>query len=119
MYRLSIIIEEVFRKYLPFAEKVGVALNLDFPDPTKRIKEPSKVRGHLDEHVESAIKRTASRGASSKLKGEVSILVRKDHIEVRDTGTVLSPAALALINKPEHIEAKSRVGFGTSVLIRF
>ena len=110
MYRLSVIIEDVFKKYLPIAESLGVTFNLDFPDPTKRIAKPSRVKEPLDKHVSAALKRT---------KGEVKILVKKDGIEIVDNGTVLSPMSLAPINKPDHITAKSRVGFGTSVFIKF
>lgn len=110
MYRLSIIIEDVFRKYLPIAEKLGVTFDIDFPDPTKRISSPSRVKEPLDKHVSSALKRT---------KGAVKVLVKQDGIEILDNGTVLSPVSLALINKPDHIIAKSRVGFGTSVFIKF
>lgn len=110
MYRLSAIIEDIYKKYLPVAENLGVILNLDFPNPTKRIPEPSKVREPLEIHVSSALKRT---------KGEVRISVGKNGIEIFDNGTTLSPTALALFNKPDHIEAKSRVGFGTKVFIKF
>ena len=110
MYRLSVIVEEVFRKYLPVAQKVGVPLDLDFPDPTKKIEKPSRVREPLEEHLSSAIRRT---------KNHVKVLVKKDGITIFDDGSVLSPAVLSALNKPEHIEAQSRVGFGTSVFIRF
>lgn len=118
MYRLSIIIEDVFKKYLPVAESLGISLNLDFPDSTKRIESPSKVREPLDSHVEGAIRR-ASVAKTTKNKGEVKIVVKDGGIEILDNGTVLSAGALAVLNKPEHVVAKSRVGFGTSIFIKF
>ena len=110
MYRLSVIIEEVFRKYLKEAEKRRVMLNLDFPDVTKRVDRPSRVRGPLDRLVGEALARA---------KRNVSIVVRKDGILVTDDGRVLTPAELAELREPDHIAAKSRVGFGTEVLIRY
>ena len=110
MYRLSFVIHEIYNKYLPLAEKAGISLNLDFPDPTLKTKEPSKVKAKLDKHVESALKRTIS--------GEISINVYRGKIIVKDTGTVLSKPMIALIES-EHVHVKSRVGFGTTVTIDF
>lgn len=110
MYRLSVIIEEVFRKYLPLAEKRKVALNLDFPDVTKRIERPSRVRGPLDALVGAALRRA---------KKSVSIVVEKSGVRIVDDGEALTPAELAEIREPDHIAAKSRVGFGTEVLVKF
>lgn len=111
MYRLSLIINEVYNKYLPLATKAGIQLNLDFPDPTQKVKNPEKVKKDLEKHVDSALKRT--------LKGEVSIGVFKDRIEIKDSGTVLSEPAKTLLEMNEHIKVSSRVGFGTKVTIKF
>ena len=51
MYRLSLVINEIYNKYLPEAMKAGISFNLDFPDTTLRIKSPSRVKKSLDEHV--------------------------------------------------------------------
>lgn len=111
MYRLSLVINEVYNKYLPLATKAGVQLNLDFPDPTAKVKNPEKIKKALDDNIDSALKRT--------LKGEVSINVFKDRVEVRDSGTVLSAPAKALLEINEHIKVSSKVGFGTKVTIKF
>lgn len=108
MYRLSFVISEIYNKYLPLAEKAGISLNLDFPDTTQKIKEPSRVKKHLDDSMDSALKRT--------IKGEIKIEVKKNHIIVRDTGTVLSKPMCELISG-EHVKVVSRVGFGTTVTI--
>ena len=110
MYRLSAIIEEVFKTYLPVAEKRKVALNLDFPDPTKRIDSPSKVKVPLETELEAAILRA---------RKEVSLLVRKNYVMIKDDGEVLSSAQLEKITTLENVEAKTRVGFGTEVKIKF
>ena len=110
MYRLSLIISEVYNKYLPLAEKAGVTLNLDFPDTTQEVKEPEKVKKELDEQIGSALKRT--------IKGEVAVEVKKGQIVIRDTGTVLSRPVCEMLSKNERISVTSRVGFGTKVIIR-
>ncbi len=117
MYRLSLVINEIYNKYLPEAMKAGISFNLDFPDTTLRIKSPSRVKKSLDEHVGKAISRTA-KSSDDKIKGEVKISVSKGGIEVRDTGTTLSPATIALLSS-DRVEIKSRVGFGTRILIKF
>ena len=57
MYRLSTIIEEIYQKYAPLAEKRGLRFNLDFPDMTRRIEKPSLVRKPLSEFVPGALER--------------------------------------------------------------
>lgn len=110
MYRLSLIINEIYNKYLPLASQAGITLNLDFPDPTQKIKNPEKIKAALDTHLDSAVKRS--------YKGEITISVHKGKIVIRDSGTILSKPACAMLSG-EHITVKSRVGFGTSVTIVF
>lgn len=108
MYRLSAVIEEMFSKYLPVAEKRGVRFNLDFPDSTRRIGRIFTVKKLLDEHLALAIKRA---------QHEVSLKVLDEAISIRDDGVALSPAQIAEIQDDELIKIKSRVGFGTDVRI--
>lgn len=110
MYRLSLIINEIYNKYLPLAEKAGITLNLDFPDPTAKISEPEKIKNKLDKHMGSALGRT--------VKGEIAISVHRDKIVITDTGTVLSKPMIAMLSS-EKVTVKSRVGFGTTVTIEF
>ena len=44
MYRISLIINEIYNKYLPLAEEAGITLNLDFPDPTIETKNTTKLK---------------------------------------------------------------------------
>lgn len=111
MYRISAIIEDAFREYLPLAEKRRVGFDIDFPDPTIRVERPSLVRGPLNEQLPLAIKRAQRR---------VSLAVTKAGIVIRDDGVALSPAAAReLAGELENVTAKSRVGFGTEVRIKF
>lgn len=108
MYRLSLIISEIYNKYLPLAEKDGIILNLDFSDTTKEISDPDRVKQFLDEHLESTLKRSD--------KGEVTIGVDREAITITDSATTLSHAACALLSN-RFIDVKSRVGFGTTIRI--
>lgn len=108
MYRLSLIISEIYNKYLPLAEKDGIILNLDFSDTTKQISDPDRVKKDLENHLSSALQRSD--------QGEVTISVDKAAISVTDTGTTLSPSVCALLSN-RFIDVSSRVGFGTTVKI--
>lgn len=108
MYRLSLIISEIYNKYLPLAEKDGIVLNLDFSDTTKEVSDPERVKQYLDEHLDSALKRSD--------KGEITIGVDKGAITITDSGTTLSRSACALLSN-RYIDVSSRVGFGTTIKI--
>lgn len=108
MYRLSLIISEIYNKYLPLAEKDGIILNLDFSDTTKEISDPDRVKQFLDEHLASTLKRSD--------KGEITIGVDKEAITITDSATTLSHAACALLSN-RFIDVTSRVGFGTTIRI--
>lgn len=110
MYRLSLIISEIYNKYLPLAEKDGIILNLDFSDTTKEITDPERVKQYLDEHLNSTLKRSD--------KGEVTIGVDRSAITITDSATTLSRTACALLSN-KYIDVTSRVGFGTTVKIFF
>ena len=108
MYRLSLIISEIYNKYLPLAEQDGIVLNLDFSDTTKEISDPDRIKQFLDEHLDSTLKRSD--------RGEVTIGVDHEAITITDTATVLSPTACALLSN-RFISVTSRVGFGTTIRI--
>ncbi len=108
MYRLSLIISEVYNKYLPLAEKGRVALNLDFSDTTKTVDDPEAIKADLEKHLSSALDRSIS--------GEVSIAVESDAIVITDSGTTLSKPLCSLLSR-DRVNVTSRVGFGTTVRI--
>lgn len=108
MYRLSLIISEIYNKYLPLAEKEGIILNLDFSDTTKEITDPDRIKRYLDDNLSSTLKRSD--------RGEVTIGVDKTSITITDSATTLSHTACALLSN-RYIEVSSRVGFGTTVKI--
>lgn len=108
MYRLSLIISEIYNKYLPLAEKDGIILNLDFSDTTKQISDPDRVKQDLEGHLSSALQRSDA--------GEVTVSVDKTAISITDTGTTLSPSTCSLLSN-RYIDVSSRVGFGTTVKI--
>ena len=85
MYRLSLIISEVFNKYLPLADQAKVQLNLDFSDTTQQVAHPEAVKHDLDQQLSSALQHTVG--------GEISVAVTNRAITITDAATVLSPAA--------------------------
>lgn len=95
---------------MSLAEKCGVGFDLDFPDPTIRVERPSLVRKPLGEQLPLAIKRASRR---------VSLAVTRDAVVIRDDGVALSPAAVKELVSSENVTAKSRVGFGTEIKIKF
>ncbi|MBR3319655.1 hypothetical protein IKG06_04125 [Candidatus Saccharibacteria bacterium] len=110
MYRLSAIIEEIYQKYAKIAEKRNVRFNLDFPDITRRIERPSIVRKPLEALMPDVVRRAQK---------EVSLLVQRDCIIVRDDGIALAPSVVReMCSEFENVSAKSRVGFGTEIRIR-
>ena len=108
MYRLSLIISEVYNKYLPLAEKGGISLNLDFSDTTKTVANPITIKEELDKHLSSALSRSE--------RGEIGISVEQDAIVITDSGTIISKPICTLLSKGR-VSVSSRVGFGTTVRI--
>lgn len=108
MYRLSLIISEVYRQFLPLAEKGKICLNLNFSDTTQEVSDSDEIRQALERALDSAFERSD--------RGEISISVDRSAITITDQGTILSKAACALLSKGR-VQVKSRVGFGTTVHI--
>lgn len=108
MYRLSLIISEIYNKFLPLTEKGGVSLNLDFSDTTKEVSNPEEIRQALEQALDSAFQRTD--------RGDISITVNNSEIVITDQGTILSKTVCTLLSHGR-VRVKSRVGFGTDVHI--
>ena len=89
--------------------KHGITLDIDFPDTTITFHEHERIAKNLDKTVRSAVKRSKN--------GRISISIRPGQITVNDNGTVLSKTTCDLLSS-EHVKVKSRVGFGTSVVIK-
>lgn len=111
MFRLSLIINEIYNKYLPLAEKSNISLNLDFCDPTQTIDTPESIQDDLEKHLNSLIKNHRNGDRS-----EIKLSVRKNAITITDNQTILSKTLCNLLSG-EHITVKSRIGFGTTVTI--
>lgn len=109
MERASDIITKIYQKYSPIVKKLGVSLDIDFPDTTITIGEKARVEKELEKSLKNAVAR--SRG------GRIVVAVRPGKITVTDDGTTLSRAACELLSS-KHVKVKSRVGFGTTVTIQ-
>lgn len=108
MYHLSLIISEIYNKFLPLAEKNGIQLDLDVVDSSVIAKELSGIQ----EDVEKALSETINRSD----KGKISIKVNRQEIIISDTGTTLSHSLCSLLSS-KYVDVKSRVGFGTTIRI--
>lgn len=108
MYRLSLIISEVYNKFLPLAEKNGIQLNLDLIDSDVVTEELTGIKDDVEKAISEAIGRSA--------QGEIAIQVNKKEIIISDTGTTLSRPVCTLLSG-KYIDVSSRVGFGTKVRI--
>lgn len=110
MERLSTIIQKLYQKYTPVLEAKGVAFNLDFPDTTLTFDQNSNLEKNLRNILEDAVKRTSS--------GSVSLTIHPEKIIIKDTGTPLPKSTCEKI-KTDTISAKSRVGFGNEITMKF
>ncbi len=108
MYRLSLIISEIYNKFLPLAEKNGIQLNLDLIDSDVVTEELTGIKDDVEKAISEAIGRSA--------QGEIAIQVNRKEIIISDTGTTLSRPVCALLSG-KYIDVSSRVGFGTKVRI--
>lgn len=109
MERISTTINKIYQKYLPIAKRLGITLDIDFPDTTLTIRERERVERDLDKSMRSAVERTKN--------GRISIMIRPGQIIVSDNGTTLSKTTCELLTT-DHVKVKSRVGFGTQVIIQ-
>lgn len=108
MYRLSLIINEIYNKFLPLAEQNGVQLNLDLVDTDVVTAELAGIKNDVEKAVSEAIGRAP--------QGEIAIQVNQQEIIISDTGTTLSRPVCAMLSS-KHVHVSSRVGFGTKVRI--
>lgn len=111
MERVSDIITKIYQKYFPIVKKLGITLDVDFPDTTLTIREKARIEAHLDKSMRSAVSR--SKNAQNP---RITISVRPGKITVTDNGTIISKPTRDLLSS-EHVKVKSRVGFGTTVTI--
>lgn len=109
MERISNTIDKIYQKYLPIAKKLGVSLDIDFPDTALKFENKTRIEKDLDKNLKAAISR--ARG------GHVVISVRPSKIVVKDSGLPLTKTACLGLTT-EKISVKSRVGFGTTVTIQ-
>ena len=110
MARLSIAINEIYLKFLPMAEKVGITLDLDFPDPTIEVEDTERIKKDLEKSLKTAV--------GKRPKSTIKITVVRGKIIVTDSETVLSKQMCEFLSVG-HIKVKSKVGFGTTVTIDF
>lgn len=109
MERISESINKIYNKYLPIVKRMGISLDIDFPDTTLTIRERERIERDIEKSMQSAVSR-------SKNNGRIMITVRPGSITITDNGTILSKTTCEILTT-EHVKVKSRVGFGTIVTI--
>lgn len=109
MKRLSLLINDVYNKYLPLSEKQHVSLDLNITDFDDEVDDVEEIQAHLDDQLQNLLKKPRKNGA-------ISLGIQHGYIVIRDSETALSPLVCAALSHGR-VEIKSRVGFGTTVYI--
>ena len=109
MKRLSLLINDVYNKYLPLSESQNISFDLNIADFDDEVADVEEIQAHLDEQLQNLLKKSRKNGA-------ISLGIQRGHIVIRDSETVLSPLVCAALSHGR-VEVKSRVGFGTTVYI--
>lgn len=110
MQRLSKTIGELYRKYLPLAEKMQIQLNLDLQgqDFEFELEDINKIQSRAEKALGSALKRSP--------QGKVTISITDNKLIIKDTGKTLSKNVCKLLSN-DQTKLSSRVGFGTTIQI--
>lgn len=109
MKRLSILISDIYNKYLPLSNDRHIELNLGVIDSDSEVVDVEEVQAHLDEQLQNLLKKSRNHGA-------ISLGIENGNIVIHDNETVLSPLVCAGLSCGR-VEVKSRVGFGTTIHI--
>lgn len=110
MEKISDSISNICKKYLPKFKEASITFDLDFPDTTITVENKAKIEKDIEKTIKSAISRTKN--------GQIKLTVKKGEIVITDTGTTIDKTTCKKLCT-EHITIKSRVGFGTTVTIKF
>ena len=110
MEKISGIVSDLCKSYLPKIKAVGISFDLDFPDTTITVENKKQVKDNLEKSIKSAIKRSKD--------GSIKLTVKTGEIILEDTGTIIDKATCKKLTT-EHFIVKSRVGFGTTFTIKY
>ncbi len=109
MKRLSVMISDIYNKYLPFSKSQRIAFDLNVSEFDGDIVDIDEIESHLDEQLQNLLKESREHGA-------ISLGIENGYIVIRDSETILSPLVCQALSKGR-VEVKSRVGFGTTIYI--
>ncbi len=110
MEKISEVVSDLCKSYLPKIRAVGITFDIDFPDTTITVENKKEIKEHLEKSMKSAIKRSKN--------GSIKLSVKKGEIKLEDTGTIIDKATCKKLTS-EHFIVKSRVGFGTTFTIKY
>lgn len=108
MSRISLIITEVYKEYQNLASQHAIEFNLDLTDQTSETDQPDELKTLLTQQLEAAIARAP--------RAKITLTLKDHQIILADTGTILSKPICRALSQGR-ITVKSRVGFGTKVII--
>lgn len=109
MYKVSSIISEIYNKYLPLAEQKHIQLNVDLGNNSESTDKPNKVRRSIEEYLDLAMRNSC--------QNAITIRIKNNHVVIADD-KILPRSAFAKLDK-EQIQVKTRIGFGTTVVINY
>lgn len=97
------IVNEIYKKYLNLADKKHIIFDLDFPDPTQKITNPTTLKQDLNQILNLLF-------SQPDLKS-INLIIKKEQIVIK--ANILLPKKLFLPN----FNFSSRFGFGTKVIL--
>lgn len=109
MVRIADIVDPIFREYAPVAERAHLSLDLDLADPLIEVKQPDQLKSALKKYLDFTI-------SLGPQKGHLVISGGNNTLVIKDSSTVLTPEQRQNLTS-KTVSVKSRVGFGTTVII--
>lgn len=109
MGKISEIVSDILKNYLPKIKAVGISFDLDFPDTTIAVDSVENIKKGIEKGLKISIKHSK--------KGCVKLTIKKDEVILSDTGLVIDKTTCKKLST-EHFVVKSRVGFGTTFTIK-
>ena len=83
MKRLSVMISDIYNKYLPFSKSQRIAFDLNVSEFDGDIVDIDEIESHLDEQLQNLLKESREHGA-------ISLGIENGYIVIRDSETILS-----------------------------
>ncbi len=110
MSRLATVVNPIFQNFLPIADQKRIRLDLDLPEPFLAVKNSDRLRQDLHAILVLLIARLE--------KSEICVSAADGCLVIKAPNLLLTKPDRELIAGKEVI-VKSRLGFGTTILVEF